>query len=182
MSDTDSKPRNRRRHFVLDDSSQSTTLTHHLLLLGGAAIVSALLLFGLSRGNVLGGQALVEAFPVLLAAQIGAFVLAAIATVVVVMRLTHRYVGPAHVMERALKGMRLGDYGCRLTLRHNDFLRPLAQEINTHRSQLARRDIERERMLTSLDQLLERGDVDGARALVAELVDQVPHRRVRRSA
>jgi len=182
MSEPICKSPNRRRRFVLDDRSQSTTLLHVLILLAGAAAVSAVLVFVLSRANVLGSRALIEAFPIVLAAQVGCFVLAGLVTVPLVMRLTHRYVGPAYVMRRALKGMRLGDYGCRLELRQGDFLKSLAEEINAHRSDLARRDIERERLLATLDRLLESGDVQGARLHLADLVSAPGRRADRLSA
>lgn len=180
MSEPNPKPANRRRQFSLDDRSQSTALLHLLVLLAATGAATAVLAYVLSRAGVLGTAALGDAFPAVLAGLAGCFVLAGLVAVPVVMRLTHRYVGPAYVMRRALKGMRLGDYGCRLTLRQTDFLHDLAEEINAHRSDLARRDLERQRLLTRLDQLLRAGDFDDARALLTERLD-VPARRDRRS-
>ncbi len=168
----DGRWRNRRRTFVLDDPSQSTSILAVLGVLGAGALFGAVAFFLLGQPNLLGRSSVAEATPTLIAALVGCFIVAGLVAAPVVMRLTHRYVGPAYVMRRALRGMRLGDYGCRLTLRRHDFLKGLAREIETHRSDIARRDVERARLLHRLRQMLDAGDVEGARAHLARLVDE----------
>jgi hypothetical protein len=162
----------RRRTFVLDDPSQSTSIIAVLSVLGAGALFGGIAFFLLGRPNVLGHATVADAAPTLIAALVGCFVVAGLVAAPVVMRLTHRYVGPAYVMRRALRGMRLGDYGCRLTLRKDDFLQSLAKEIETHRSDIARRDVERARLLHRLRQMLDDGDIAGARAHLGRLVDR----------
>jgi hypothetical protein len=164
------KGRNRRRTVVLDDPSQSTSILNVLGVLAAGALCGGAAFFLLCGPNLLGRSTVADAAPTLIAALLGCFIVTGLIAAPVVMRLTHRYVGPAHVMRRALHGMRLGDYGCRLQLRRGDFLKALAHEIEQHRSDLARRDVERTRLLTQLLQQLEAGDGEGARRRLAQLL------------
>ena len=174
--------RNRRRMIVLDDPSQSTSVLSVLGVLAAGALFSAAAFYVLCGANLLGRSTVSEATLTLIAAILGCFIVTGLVAAPVVMRLTHRYVGPAHVMRRALHGMRLGDYGCRLELRRADFLKPLAHEIELHRSDLARRDVERTRLLTQLLQQLEIGDAEGAQRHLQRLLATDQDEALRRSA
>jgi len=168
--ESNSKGRTRRRMFVLDDPSQSSSILCVLGVLAAGALFGAVAFWLLTGTSVLGRSTVAHAAPALIAALLGCFIVTGLVAAPVVMRLTHRFVGPAHVMRRALHGMRLGDYGCRLKLRHGDFLKALAREIDLHRSDIARRDVERAQLLTQLLRLLELGDAEGARARLEHLL------------
>lgn len=158
--------RNRRRQFDLDDPSQSSVLLHVLTILAGTGLAAAITVLTLSHGSLLGGDTVAEALPILLVALAGSLILAALITIPVVLRLTHRYVGPALVMRRALQGIRRGDYGCRLRLRRQDYLKGLAREIDAHRDDIARRDVEHARLLHGIKHRLDDGDVIAARVFL----------------
>jgi hypothetical protein len=157
---------NRRRRYFLDDASQSSVLACVFALVAGTGAACAAAAAVLSSADLLGDRTLAEALPALLATLAGCTVLGALVAIPVVMRLTHRYVGPALVMRRALVGMRHGDYGCRLQLRRRDYLKSLAREIDAHRSTIARRDVAQARLLNGIRASLDAGDLQGARALV----------------
>ncbi len=168
--------------FVLDDPSQSTSILSVLGVLASGALFGAAAFYLLGRPNMLGRMLVADATVPFIATLIGCFVVAGLIAAPVMMRLTHRYVGPAYVMRRALRGMRLGDYGCRLTLRDGDFLKSLAQEIENHRRDIARRDVDRARLLHRLRQMLDAGEVEAARLHLDRLVAEADAPQERRSA
>ncbi len=62
---------------------------------------------------------------------------------VVCLRLTHAVAGPAMILQRAIDGLRAGEYHHRCELRENDYLKDLATavgQLQTHLEQMAASD------------------------------------------
>lgn len=84
--------------------------------------------------------------------------------------LSHRFVGPAFVVRRALAAMAEGRYDERLALRSNDYLGDLADAARVLRDEL----ISRDEKLEELQQAVDDGDMEAARDLVATLRKTTP--------
>ena len=80
--------------------------------------------------------------------------------------LLHRIAGPAQVIERAVRGMRDGEYDHRLSLRPRDSLKPLASAVAQLRTHLCERDERRQALLKELAGHLAADDVAAARELL----------------
>jgi len=83
--------------------------------------------------------------------------------------LTHRIAGPVLVIERAVRGLRRGEYEHRLELRPRDFLQLLAAAVSELRDDLREQDERRRSLIEEVASRLEAGDAAGARKLLAEL-------------
>jgi HAMP domain-containing protein len=83
--------------------------------------------------------------------------------------LTHRFVGPARVIERAIREMSAGKYDQRVSLRPRDHLQSLASALMDLRDQLRERDERRRQLVRELASRLDEEDVKGARDLLIQL-------------
>lgn len=81
-----------------------------------------------------------------------------------VLWITHRFVGPARVIRHALAGMTEGDFGRRLKLRKDDFLKDLAATAATVAQTMKSDRARSAELVTALEAALGRGDVEAARA------------------
>ena len=84
--------------------------------------------------------------------------------------LTHRFVGPAFNMRRAVKAMIKGDLSNKIHLRKRDYLKDLANEINTLRDVLE----EQQQVVRDLERCLQENDLDAARELLTRLKKEAP--------
>lgn len=161
--------RMRRKRWLLDTSSQSPAL------FAVTGVVGAIALLQFVGARLLGESALVERLDsdeigwIALAFNLGYFVLMVGALVVVLVRETHRFVGPALVLERAVSALDRGDWQPRLTLRKGDHLGSLAAALATHGHRLAAQAAERGELLARLDQALATGDLPRAKAAAGAL-------------
>ena len=80
--------------------------------------------------------------------------------------LSHRFVGPAFVVRRALQGIMEGRFDERLELRGSDYLQDLAATARELRSFIEARDGQ----LADVRGLLDDGKVEEARALLGKIV------------
>jgi hypothetical protein len=104
----------------------------------------------------------------------GAYLLVSLAaTFAVGVLVTHRIAGPIRVIQSALGGMRVGDFGRRLVLRRRDHLQPLAAEVSALREELLAERESRRAALGRLETALSRGDLDQARGMTSSLLDEL---------
>ena len=83
--------------------------------------------------------------------------------------LTHRWAGPALVIQDALDGMRRGDHTQRLELRRSDYLKGVASRLAALREDLARDRRALDESLCNLEGALADGDTATAARIVAGL-------------
>src|SRR5262249_48938453 len=92
------------------------------------------------------------------------FVIGVVAIAIYVLWGTHRFVGPARVIQHALAGMVEGDYGRRLRLRKDDFLKDVAATAATVAQKMRTDRARSDEFAAALESALGRGDVAAARA------------------
>lgn len=83
--------------------------------------------------------------------------------------ITQRVVGPAQVIERAVRGMQAGDYDKRLNLRPGDSLQSLAASVAELREGLREQAEQRRSLAEQIAAHLDSNDLGAARNLVAQL-------------
>ncbi|MHC4547315.1 MAG: hypothetical protein ACYTEZ_00945 [Planctomycetota bacterium] len=167
MSDQPSQKKKffRRRRYLIDWKPQLGVVFQIVGVLCGVCVIYALGVTFLMRNEALfevGAdrfrQALLEVNAVYLAVSAGIFSLLAIG-------LTHRFVGPAFAMRRAVEAMKKGDYSARLTLRRRDYLKELAASLSDLREQMRERD----QVVADLERCLQENDIAAAKELVTRL-------------
>lgn len=94
------------------------------------------------------------------------FLLSILVTSVVGVIATHRVAGPALVIERAVRALRVGDYDMRLSLRRRDYLKPVATELAALREELVQQEAAREALLAQLQATLPDKDYELACDLI----------------
>ena len=180
----------RRRRYLIDGPSQCKVAISVVAVVLCIGLLDALAVFVISDPSVRGMERLVSVRWALFAVHGVALLLGGGFLFWITIKQTHRYVGPAFVMKRALSAMRTGDYGQRLSLRQTDYHGDLAEAIDALRSEIAARDVDNARTLHRLQRGIDEGDDyavrDALRALGAAL-PALPQRRhddepVRRSA
>jgi hypothetical protein len=87
---------------------------------------------------------------------------------VVVISMTHRVAGPAVVLERAVRGMLAGDLQQRMTLRTSDKLQGLGAALTELRDRWRHDQERRESFEHRLEEALDGGGVEAARAVLRE--------------
>jgi hypothetical protein len=102
-----------------------------------------------------------------------AFVVVGVAAILIyVLWIMHRFLGPARVIRHALAGMAEGDFGRRLKLRKDDFLKDVAATAATLAEKMRADRARNDELVAALESALGRGDVAAARA--ALLASQAP--------
>ncbi len=163
------RSQHKRERYLIDPRMQLSMALPLLATLGvvGLAYVAAIYL--LPGGGALKAMSAEETRALFLRANLVYFGIAAAAIVSGAIYLSHRVAGPALVLERALRAMRGGDYGERLSLRPNDLLLPLANVTIELRDALVAQDADRRQLVKELGACLDGNDQAGARELVAQL-------------
>jgi methyl-accepting chemotaxis protein len=165
-----SKKRYRRWRYIIDWRQQMGFTVEIVAVLCGVCVIYSVGVHYL-LGNETLFQVSIDRFrevvlrvnAVYLAVSSGIFSLMAIG-------LTHRFVGPAFNMRRALKAMIKGDLSKRVHLRKRDYLKDLAAEINTLRDVLE----ERQQVVRDLERCLQENDLEAARELLTRLKTETP--------
>ncbi len=158
----------RERYFV-DPRLQLAVLAPLLTIMGMVAIAyvaSITLLQGDPAREVL---ALEETRTLFLRANGVTFIIAVAGVGAVAIFLTHRVAGPAGVIERAVRGLKNGEYSQRLSLRPHDYLKPVALAVTDLRNHLRAQDERRRQLLEALATCLDAGELTEARNLIAQL-------------
>jgi hypothetical protein len=130
------RPRLTRRQYVVDAKTQFRVAG---LLIAGLAVLAAIQAAALLTCFVPPADSLYEGQQVrALLLQVGLlqFVVTAILALALGVLLSHRFVGAALVLRRAIAGMRRGDHSCRLTLRGTDFLHDVASDLAALREEM----------------------------------------------
>jgi methyl-accepting chemotaxis protein len=163
------KPSFFKRRYLLDRASQ---LPFALLILGvlvGIGTLYAAAVFFLADTHLLRGTSVGEMRLVLLVVHTGYGLIGGGILFVSVLLLTHRFVGPAHVMGQAVRKLRKHDFTARLSLRKRDYHKDLAEQLRLLRDELAEASDARTLAYERLETLLENGKVQEALAVVREL-------------
>ena len=164
------KPSLVNRRYLLDRSSQMSVTIHLLSVLACIGLLYAVAVYVLLGSELLYGKTMAELRQVLLGIHTAYFVVGGTILALTALLLTHRYAGPAFVMQRAVRAMRQQDYTSRLNLRVRDFHKPLATELALLRDELAEREDARAEQLRELERSLDAGDEATTRALLAQLM------------
>lgn len=96
------------------------------------------------------------------------FLLVLVAVTVVIIRMTHRFAGPARVLEQTVRGMLRGDFEQRITLRTKDTLQPLSAALSEVQQRWRLEREGRGEFHRRLGEALERGDLEEIRGLERE--------------
>ncbi len=165
----DSQRSHKRERYLIDTRLQLSLALPLLATLGVVALAYVAAIYVIPGGSALKAMTAEETRALFLRANVVYFGIAAAAIVAVAIYLSHRIAGPAFVVERALRAMRGGDYGERLSLRPNDLLQPLAKVTTELRDALVAQDADRRQLVKELGACLDGNDLAGARELVAQL-------------
>ncbi len=166
------KPSFVNRRYLLDRQSQMSVTIQLLTVLACIGLLYAVAVYVLLGSELLDGKSMSELRRVLLGVHTAYFVVGGTILALAALLLTHRYAGPAFVMQRAVKAMRQQDYTSRLNLRVRDFHKPLAKELALLRDELAAREESRAGLLRDLERSLDAGDEPTARSLLTQLMDR----------
>jgi signal transduction histidine kinase len=96
----------------------------------------------------------------------------AVVFVLLSIAISHRFLGPALVIRRAVQAMIDGWYDRRVKLRRRDYLKPLAKKVEELADTLAERETEQKQVIADLHRCLNTGEIDAARALLERLEDK----------
>jgi HAMP domain-containing protein len=171
MSDqpNQTRPFFKRAQYIVDFRAQSKLVLPIVLvpvIVALAYVAAVYLLPGQTAIETMSAQ---ETRSMFLRVNILYFTLAMVCLVATALVFTHRVIGPAQVIERAVRGIQAGDYDQRLSLRPGDGLLTLAVAVGELREELRERE-ERQRSLgREIAALLDANDLDAARELAARL-------------
>lgn len=177
---TDQTRQARRRRYLIDAPSQLNVAFHVVGVLVLIGVLDAVAVFVLSDPSLQGTRSLADVSLLLLAVHAGCVLLGGAFLFWIVVKLTHRYAGPAFVMQRALVGMRKGDFGQRLSLRMTDYHGELAEAMNDLRSEIAAREVKNARVLHRLERGLKEQDDRAVQASLHSLGLALPIPPLRR--
>jgi len=172
MANPDTTGRSLRvnRRYLLDRPSQLQFSMIVLLVVSGVGLLYAVAIYFLVDSDLLQGRSADHIRTVLLLVHVAYFMVGGILLFATVLLLSHRFVGPAYVMQRAVENMRRGDYSGRLSLRKGDFHAGLAKQLRDWRGELVAQDDARMEILARLQRCMDEGNEAEARRLVAQLV------------
>lgn len=156
-----------RRRYVIDRPLQMGIAAHLMAGLGGVALLCAAALYVFLGGQTVPGLDPLRRF--LLIANATYFVLAAGILTLLTVLLTHRFAGPAFVMQQAIRGMLTGDFGKRLNLRRKDYLKDLAADLDQLRHAWVRHDETTRIALADLQVALDKRDFEQAKTILTGL-------------
>ena len=159
----------RRRKYVVDRPMQYGAAAQLLVGLVLVALLGAVGLFVFLGDDAMASMNLVTIRQFLLLANAIYFVLTAVILIVLTLLLTHRFAGPAWVIDQAIRGMRAGDYSRRLKLRKHDYFQELAGAMDGLRCEWVQFDEAERRTLEKVQHCLQEKRYDEAERLVADL-------------
>jgi hypothetical protein len=159
----------RRRQYVIDGPMQYGAAAQLLVGLGLIGLLFGVGMFVFLGDGAMSGMNLTVIREFLLMANAIYFVLAAVILAVLTLLLTHRFAGPAYVMDQAAKGMLKGDYGRRLALRKRDYMKGLAGTLTELRSTWVKHEEESQQTLEQIQRCLQEQRYEDAEKFVAEL-------------
>lgn len=158
------RPRALRRQYVVDGKTQFRVAGLLLAGLAVLAVIQTVALFTSFRPALEGQFDGTEVRALLLRVGLVQFGVTAVLALALGILLSHRFVGAALVLRRAIQGMRVGDSSCRLTLRSSDFLHDVASSLAQLREEQDQRRAAVGRALTRAGEALDAGDLARAQA------------------
>lgn len=170
----------RRRRYLVDGASQLRVACHIVAVMVLVGVLDAVVVYVISDPSVEGNRGLADSRLLLLAVHAASVLLGGAFLFWIVVKLTHRYAGPAFVMRRALVGMSNGDYGHRLSLRTSDYHSELAAALDDLRSEIAAREVQNARAVHRLKRGIDEQDDKAVEASLHSLGMALPTPPLRR--
>ena len=164
-----------RRGRYLIDAPLQLSIAAPLLgipLIVGIAYVAAV--YWLPGETALNAMTVEETRRLSLQASVVYFGIAVVGLGAFAVYLTHRIVGPAQVIERAVRALVRGDYEQRVELRPGDHLTTLAAAVAELREHLLEQEESRRRLVEQLASRLAQHDAQAARELLSKLEPALP--------
>jgi methyl-accepting chemotaxis protein len=164
-----SQPHQPRKQFLVEPSIQMPLMVSVLgtVVAFSALYLATILILG-ADGSTLDDPSSRAATRLGVAVTGAYFLLVLVAVAVVVIRMTHRFAGPARVLERAVRAMLEGDFGQRMAVRSKDMLRSLSAALLEVQTRWSREREQLAEFRGRLAEALEKGDLEAARALERE--------------
>ncbi len=175
MSETSPRSTPKRQRYLIEARTQLAVALPLLAIPLVVALAYALAVYVLPGEAALSALTPEEARNISFRASVVYLGFGAVAMAAAAVFLTHRFVGPAWVIERAIRGMSAGEYDQRVSLRPRDHLQSLASALMDLRDQLREQDERRRQLVRELASRLDEEDVKGARDLLIQLA--LPVRR-----
>ncbi|MHC4550391.1 MAG: hypothetical protein ACYTEZ_16605 [Planctomycetota bacterium] len=170
--------RNQRWRYIIDWRQQLRVVAEIVGVLCGVCVVFAVVTFllVLDRNDATARLRPDEIWSFLLQVTAVFTGVSAVVFVLLAIAISHRFVGPALVIRRAVQAMIDGWYDRRVTLRRRDYLRPLAAKVEELSDALRAQEVERKKIVADLHRCLEENDVAAAQELLTRLREQPPKR------
>jgi len=168
--------RTRRWRYIVDWKPQLSFVAEVVGVLVGVCVGFAVITFllVLDRNDATAKLHPDEIWSFLLQVTAVFMVVSSVVFVLLSIAISHRFLGPALVIRRAVQAMIDGWYDRRFKLRRRDYLKPLAAKVEELACVLATREAEQDQIVEDLHQCLERNDLDAARAMLDRLQDKSP--------
>ena len=168
--------RDRRWHYLIDWKPQLGVVAEIVGVLCGVCVTFAVVVFllVLDRNDATVKLHPDEIWGFLLEVTAIFMVVSAVIFTLLAIAISHRFVGPALVLRRAVQAMIEGGHDRRVTLRPRDYLKPLAAKIDQLQEVLRGREAERQQIVADLHRCLEESDLAAAHELLARLQEERP--------
>jgi len=168
--------RTRRWRYIVDWKPQLGFVAEIVGVLCGVCIAFAVITFllVLDRNDATAKLQPEEVWGFLLQITAIFMVVSTVVFVLLSIAISHRFLGPALVIRRAVQAMVDGWYDRRFKLRRRDYLKPLARKVEELASVLATREAVQDQIVEDLHQCLDENNIDTARALLDRLQDKSP--------
>ena len=172
----DSSQRTRRWRYIVDWKPQLSFVAEVVGVLVGVCIAFAVVTFllVLNRNDATAKLHPDEIWSFLLQITAIFMVVSTVVFVLLSIAISHRFLGPALVIRRAVQAMTDGWYDRRVRLRRRDYLKPLAARVEELSAVLATREVEQDQIIEDLHRCLDENNLDTARALLDRLQDKSP--------
>ena len=166
--------RTRRWRYIVDWKPQLSFVAEVVGVLIGVCVAFAVITFllVLDRSDATAKLKPEEIWSFLLQITAVFTFVSAVVFVLLSIAISHRFLGPALVIRRAIQAMIDGWYDRRVKLRRRDYLKPLAKKVEELADTLAERETEQKQVIADLHRCLNTGEIDAARALLERLEDK----------
>jgi HAMP domain-containing protein len=169
LSETSPRSTSKRGRYLIEARTQLAVALPLMAIPLVVALAYALAVYVLPGEAALSALTPEEARNISFRASVVYLGFAAVAMAAAAVFLTHRFVGPAWVIERAIRGMSAGEYDQRVSLRPRDHLQSLASAVTELRDELRAQDGRRRQLAREAVSLLDEDDRKGARDLLLQL-------------
>ncbi len=170
MSDEQDQPRPHvKRRYLIDWRLQLSLVLPLLGVLGIVGLAYAAAIYVLPGEAALTAMTAKETRTLFFYANSIYYAIAIAALLSVALFLSHRVAGPAQVIERAVRGLRRGNYEERTSLRPSDRLVTLAEAVAELREHLREQNSRRRHLLQQVAARLDADEIAEARELLRQL-------------